>query len=271
MKYAALVAMLLACGGGRPAAPPPPPPPPTPSSPQVGTVVAHRAFLGTRFEPGTTRVVQVVPNSPAAKADIQVGDEIMSIDGVTMLTAQQIIETVGPIQAGTRITIGLRRKTTLIEKSFALGKRPPDEKLTKQTLLDRPAPAFTATGLDGTASFTLTELRGRVVLLDFWATWCGPCTTQFPHLQQWHQQYASKGLQIVALSDEEPDLVREYVAAEKLGYPIALDPRERIRAAYLVPGIPTTVVIDKAGIVRYVAVGTSDPREVEAVITQLLK
>ena len=267
MKYVALVAMLLACGGGRQAPPAPPPPPREEPAP-----VQHKpAFLGTRFEPGTTKVVQVVENSPAAKADIRIDDEIVSLDGKAMTTAQQIVQTVAAIKPGSRITLQLRRGTATITKGFSLGTRPPDEKLIKQTLLDRPAPAFTASGLDGTASFTLTDLRGRVVLIDFWATWCGPCTTQFPHLNQWHKQYASAGLQIVALSDEEPDLVREYVAAEKLAYPIGLDPNERIRAAYLVPGIPTTVVIDKTGIVRYVAVGTSDPNEVEAVIVRLLK
>jgi peroxiredoxin len=234
-------------------------------------VPTQPAFLGVRFEPGTTRVVQVVPNSPAAAAAIQIDDAIESIDGVAMHTSQQIVKTVGTAPAGSRITVVLQRAGKPLTLAVTLTERPTDDRLIRETLIDRPAPPFTAPALDGTTSVSLADLRGRVVLLDFWATWCGPCTTQYPHLNQWHQQYADKGLQIVALSDEEPDLVREYVAQVGLGYPIALDPGERIRAAYLVPGIPTTVIIDKAGIVRFVAVGTTNPAKLEATITRLLK
>jgi cytochrome c biogenesis protein CcmG, thiol:disulfide interchange protein DsbE len=229
------------------------------------------AWLGVVFEPGTTRVVQVVEQSPAAAAGIQIADEILSLDGVAMQTSQQVVKAVSEYAPGARTTVVLTRAGEQRTMQIKLDPRPTDDKLLQTRLLDRPAPLFTATALDGTAGVSLADLRGHVVLIDFWATWCGPCTTQYPHLNQWHQQYASKGLHIVALSDEEPDLVREYVAAEKLQYPIALDPEDRIRGAYLVPGMPTTVLIDKAGVVRYVSIGTVDPREIETAFTRLLQ
>lgn len=232
--------------------------------------VVQPAWLGIWFEPGTTRVVQVVDKSPAAAAAIQIGDEISSLDGVEMHTSKDIVRTVAPKQPGSKVSIALTRGGAPRTVTVTLAARPSDDKLMRATLLDRPAPAFTAEALDGKASLTLADLRGHVVLLDFWATWCGPCTTQYPHLNQWQQQYASKGLQIIALSDEEPDLVREYATQEKLSYPIAFDPDDRIRLAYVVAGIPTTVVIDKAGVVRYVALGVVDPAEVERTITKLL-
>lgn len=263
------IAAIAGCQRTPPQAPAAPPPPD--AAVQAAPAPTGPAWLGVRFEPGTTRVVQVVDQSPAAAARIQIGDEIQSLDGVAMTTSQQIVKTVGETAPGAKVAVVLTRGGAPVTLTIKLAARPPDEKLIRTQLLDRPAPPFTATALDGGAGITLADLRGRVVLIDFWATWCGPCTTQFPHLNHWHAQYASKGLQIVALSDEEPDLVREYVAAEKLTYPVALDPRERIRAAYLVPGIPTTVVIDKAGVVRYVSVGTVDPAEIETVFTRLLK
>jgi peroxiredoxin len=244
----------------------PAPPPPVDAAPPTDQI----AWLGVRFDPGTTHVVQVVEQSPAAAAGIQVDEEIVSLDGVAMQTSQQVVKTVGQTPPGTRVSVVLTRGGAQRTLSIKLAVRPPDDKLIRTSLLDRPAPPFTATSLDGSAGLALADLRGHVVLIDFWATWCGPCTTQFPHLNQWHQQYAAKGLHILGLSDEEPDLVREYVAAEKLAYPIALDPDDRIRAAYFVPGMPTTVVIDKAGVVRYVSVGTVDPKEIEAAFTRLL-
>jgi peroxiredoxin len=252
---------------------PPPAPAPKPAQPEPAVVELRdqTAWLGVRFEPGTTRVVQVVEQSPAAAAGIQIDDQIVSLDGVAMQTSQQIVKTVANTPPGTRSKVVLTRGGTERTLTIKLAVRPPDDKLIRTHLLDRPAPPFTAAALDGGTGPALADLRGRVVLIDFWATWCGPCTTQYPHLNHWHQQYASKGLQIVALSDEEPDLVREYVAAEKLQYPIALDPDDRIRAAYLVPGMPTTVLIDKAGVVRYVSVGTVDPAEIETAFTKLLQ
>lgn len=216
-------------------------------------------------------MTQVVPGSPAAGAALQNDDEIVSIDGVAMRSSQQIVKTIAETPPSTKVTIALQRAGKPLTLAVQLAVRPREDKLIADSLLHRPAPAFNAPALDGGAALALADMRGRVVLIDFWATWCGPCTTQFEHLRQWHQQYASRGLQIVALSDEEPDLVREYAAAEKLTYPIALDPGDRIRAAYLVPGMPTTVVIDKAGVVRYVAVGTVEPAEIETMIKQLLQ
>jgi len=262
--------LLLTVSACRAAAPAPPPVPPQ-APPVVEPQPQLPAFLGVRFEPGTTRATQIVENSPAAGAGIHIDDEIVSLDGVAMQTSKQIVETIAATKPGSTISIVLRRGAETVTLAVKLAERPPDERLIRQTLMDRPAPAFTAPSLDGTSSIVLADLRGQVVLVDFWATWCGPCTAQFPHLNQWHTQYANQGLRIVALSDEESQQVRDFVAEQKLTYPIALDPNERIRASYLVPGIPTTVVIDKTGIVRYVRVGVGNPAEVEATITQLLK
>jgi peroxiredoxin len=271
LAASALIA-IGACGGN---APPPEPPvpqeparaePALPSSAETGP-----AWLGVRFDPGTTRVVQVIELSPAAVAGLRVGDEIVSLDGVAMHGSQEIVQTVGDAKPGRPMTIVLTRGGNQLTLRVKLASRPDERQLMQNTLLDRPAPAFSAPALDGGKPVTLASLRGHVVLVDFWATWCEPCTTQFPHLNQWHKQYTSKGLRIVALSDEEADQVREFTAAEKLAYPVALDPGEKIRAAYLVPGIPTTVLIDKDGVVRYVRVGAASPVEIETAITELLR
>jgi thiol-disulfide isomerase/thioredoxin len=272
----AIAAAACHTSSAAPAAPPaakPAAPTPTPQQAEAPAprIPTWPAYLGARFEPGTTRIVQLIPHSPAAASALHLGDEIVSIDGVAMTSSQQIVQKVTETQANTKVTVVIKREGAPMTLTIKLGARPPDEQLIRQTLLDRPAPAFTATTLDGKPSLKLADLRGRVVLVDFWATWCHPCIAQFPHLNEWHKKYAAKGLSIVALSNEEADLVRDYVAAEKLGFPVALDPDDRIRAAYIVPGMPTTVVIDKTGVVRYVKVGLGKPKDVEALITSLLE
>lgn len=243
---------------------------PQPTPARAPAARSERPWLGVRFEPGTTRIVQVVDGSPAAAAGLQVGDQIQALDGIAMHASQQIVTTVAESQTGHRLNVTFDRAGAQHTLAIPLAARPRADHLMRESLLDRPAPAFTAAALDGGAPLALTDLRGEVVLVDFWATWCGPCTTQFAHLNDWHRRYASRGLHIVALSDEEPDLVREYVTSQQLAYPVALDPDDRIRAAYLVPGMPSTVIIDRAGVVRYVTVGAVDPAEIEGAFTRLL-
>ena len=131
--------------------------------------------------------------------------------------------------------------------------------------------AVTVANLDGQPVDFAQFVGKKPVVLEFWATWCEPCDRQIPHLNRWHQQYADKGLAIVALSDEEPDQLRKYAKEARLTYPIATDPDDRVRSLYLVSGLPTTILIDKTGVVRYVAIGSVKPSELEAQFTRLMR
>ena len=153
-------------------------------------------------------------------------------------------------------------------------------------LLGGPAPELTSIG----ASFpgdkkTLAALRGKVVLLDFWATWCGPCYSAFPSLNEWETEYKKDGLVILGLSryegrvngatmDNPTELafLKQFRKDEKLTYDllVATDPTNHI--TYSATGLPTTVLIDRKGTVRYIETGTSETRleELHAAIVKLL-
>jgi thiol-disulfide isomerase/thioredoxin len=120
------------------------------------------------------------------------------------------------------------------------------------------APDFKLTDLVG-GEVTLASLKGKVVLLDFWATWCGPCKAAMPVIQKLHDEYASKGVAVLGVNtwEQNEKAVRDYIASKKYTYPCLLE-GDKLAEAYGVPGIPTLVVIGKDGKVALVEVGLAD-------------
>ena len=98
----------------------------------------------------------------------------------------------------------------------------------------------------------LKSLRGNVVLLNFWATWCGPCRLEMPVIENLHQQFHGKGLRVFGVNDEDIDTIREYVAEHEYSFPTLVDTDQQAMNLYRIRGIPTMVVIDREGkIVQY--------------------
>jgi thiol-disulfide isomerase/thioredoxin len=135
------------------------------------------------------------------------------------------------------------------------------------------APAFTLKTVDG-KTVSLAGLKGKVVVLDFWATWCGPCRMTVPLVQKFHTQYAKKGVVVLGVNlRENAEAVKGFVAEQKLTYRQLMDTDGRVANAYGVEGIPTLVVIDKKGNIALTHVGyTKDvDRVVAKTVDPLLK
>jgi peroxiredoxin len=136
-----------------------------------------------------------------------------------------------------------------------------------------PAPDFTLRTLDG-QNLRLGEQRGRVVLVNFWATWCGPCRQEMPHLNKLYDKYRSSGFVLLGVNVDD-DTHNAAGVASKLGvrFPVLPDADKRVSKAYDLKAMPSTVLIDRDGRVRYVHRGYQSGYEdtYEKQIRELLK
>lgn len=114
------------------------------------------------------------------------------------------------------------------------------------------------------ADLNLAAYRGKVVYLDFWASWCTPCRQSFPWLDGLVTEYKQRGLVVIGVNvDQDRELADKFLAAVPAYFPIVYDPRGELATAFKVAGMPTAVVIDREGHVRFHHVGFFEKREDE--------
>jgi cytochrome c biogenesis protein CcmG/thiol:disulfide interchange protein DsbE len=119
------------------------------------------------------------------------------------------------------------------------------------------APNYAAVDLGGAAT-SLSALRGKVVVLNQWATWCEPCREEIPQLEALHRQYAGHGLTMIGVSVDAFGLgadVRDFAREHEMTYPVWLDPDKKIAVGFLTVGVPATILIDRGGIIRWRKMG----------------
>lgn len=139
--------------------------------------------------------------------------------------------------------------------------------------LDKPAPDFTLKSLTG-ANLKLSEQAGNVVLLNFWASWCGPCRKEMPLLNDLHNKYQSLGFTVLGVNvEEETAPAKSFIGERPVDFPILFDRNNKVSKLYDVVAMPTTVVIDRNGRMRFLHKGYQDGDEkaYRKMVKQLLR
>ncbi len=222
---------------------------------------AESPWIGIELDRGAhggSKVKRVLENTPAERAGLRPGDEVLAVDKVAADSPRALI---GYIQkAGIGRVVKLRVVDEKgAERTVALKLEPkPDMDTLQQQLLDKPAPDVNLAVQVGAKLGKLSSLRGRVVLIDFFATWCMPCREEMPQLEALAREHAADGLQVVGVSGESPPIVAGAAGKFHVSYPLASDEGDEASGRYFVTALPTMVVIDRQGVVRKIVVGDLD-------------
>lgn len=138
--------------------------------------------------------------------------------------------------------------------------------------LPQMAPDFSLKDASG-ADIRLSALKGKVVLLNFWATWCGPCKAEIPWFEEFHNTYTGRGLAVVGISMDEEGwkVVKPYMQSAKMNYPVAIGDDALAEKFGGIDSLPETLIIDRAGKIAFRHVGIVAKAEYENEILQLLK
>jgi len=140
-------------------------------------------------------------------------------------------------------------------------------------LVGAQAPSFDLPAQAGGAKASLADGSGKVMIVDFWATWCEPCEDSFPHYQKLVDKHGGDLVVVGVSEDDAPDGIAAFAKKTNVKFPLAWDEGKAVSAQYHPPSMPTCYLIDRSGLVKYVHVGfrKGDEAEIEANVSSLLK
>lgn len=211
-------------------------------------------------EPGQGGVVvkSVMTHSPAERAGVLVGDRILRVGTVEVARPQDVVRVVSGQRGGDRLGLALLRDGAERLIPVVLTPRPDPDEMLKLELGDGPAPAWRPLAtVRGSVPGTLAELRGRVVVMEFWASWCMPCRMSAPQLSAWQDRYGAQGLTVIGITMDSPEVALQASVEMGMDYAVLSDPDGETTRLYKAFALPTLFVIDREGKIREAMVGYS--------------
>jgi peroxiredoxin len=250
------------------------------AGPPTEGISRGRPWLGVELDkagavPRGVRVHHAVRSSPAWSGGIRDGDVIVRIENAVTTRPDDVIRAVAAHTPGASVRVVLLRGAVEVPLTVTLQPAPEGDDMLRLDKVGAPAPVMWKglAAVTGPVPSGLTELRGRVVIVDFWATWCMACRMSTPKLTSWQAKFGAQGLSVIGITDDPVERASEGVENFGMRYAaVASDESYATQRAFGVRALPTVFIIDKRGVIRDVSVGF-DPRkeaQTEALLRRLL-
>ncbi len=238
----------------------------------------ERAWLGVSLEAqprdrAGVRLSGVLRGSPAAAAGLVAGDVLLSVAGRSVQRPAQVLQLLGAARPGERLSLGVLHAGRPRLVRVTLGRFPETEELLQRSYVGQPAPRLEGKVVQGTLEPRLAALRGRVVVLEFWATWCRVCQLLAPRLDALQARWGPEGVVVLGVAQEPFPVVAASVAAQRLSFGVVTDESGDTAGRYGAFVVPSLYVLDRHGIVRDVLVGYSEARlrQLDGLLLELLR
>ncbi len=213
------------------------------------------------------QITKVLRDSPASAGGLRAGDRIMGVDGKKVGSVGEVQSRVRERTASQKTRVLVHRDGEDQELTIALQPAPKTQALLEREFVGHRAPRFEAklVGEDDKAS--LDELTGKPIVVDFWATWCGPCRPLSQNLGRLSKKLDDK-VHFIGLTSEKEKTVEQHLARNGSGFPVATTD-EQVMKSYLIESYPTVFIIDAHGKVRGVFVGLGHIDDIEKLLAKL--
>lgn len=221
------------------------------------------------YPEGAVRILQVFKGTSADQAGLKEGDYVLAINGLPLMGRKTLLDTIRSKGVGDVVELKIGRDGNPMIQKMALSPKPEDMRTLTRMLVGAPAPELEGKYYSGDAG-SLAKLRGKVVLLDFWATWCGPCRMTIPSLNKLAKAYKAQGLEVIGISSETLEELKAYQAQGGQEYTLFNDVSQSTTRRYQAYAYPTMVMIDRQGVIQRIEVGAHPYADMETWVKELL-